>query len=116
MTMTEDLGYAAFNAYVVCALWASGEEFDNYSIDDLAAETYITMKSDVENFVRENSADLAGLDSEQVGHDFWLTRNGHGAGFWDRGLGKLGVRLTAATKHYGEQSLYVGGDGKLYLD
>jgi hypothetical protein len=21
---------------------------------------------------------------EQAGHDFWLTRNGHGAGFWDR--------------------------------
>ena len=20
----------------------------------------------------------------QAGHDFWLTRNGHGAGFWDR--------------------------------
>lgn len=20
---------------------------------------------------------------EQAGHDFWLTRNGHGAGFWD---------------------------------
>ncbi len=21
---------------------------------------------------------------EQAGHDFWLTRNGHGSGFWDR--------------------------------
>lgn len=21
---------------------------------------------------------------EQIGHDLWLTRNGHGAGFWDR--------------------------------
>lgn len=21
---------------------------------------------------------------EQAGHDFWLTRNGHGTGFWDR--------------------------------
>ena len=21
---------------------------------------------------------------EQAGHDFWLSRNGHGSGFWDR--------------------------------
>lgn len=28
----------------------------------------------------------ADLDSlwEQIGHDLWLTRNGQGAGFWDR--------------------------------
>ncbi len=23
-------------------------------------------------------------DPAQVGHDIWLTRNGHGVGFWDR--------------------------------
>lgn len=23
-------------------------------------------------------------DDERAGHDFWLTRAGHGAGFWDR--------------------------------
>jgi len=25
-----------------------------------------------------------GVDPDQAGHDLWLTRNGHGAGFWDR--------------------------------
>lgn len=29
---------------------------------------------------------LAGVTAEQCGHDFILTANGHGAGFWDRGL------------------------------
>lgn len=24
------------------------------------------------------------LDPSQLGHDLWLTRNGHGTGFWDR--------------------------------
>ena len=24
------------------------------------------------------------IDWRQVGHDLWLTRNGHGTGFWDR--------------------------------
>jgi hypothetical protein len=36
-----------------------------------------------------------------AGHDFWLTRNGHGCGFWDRGLDALGDRLTEACKPYG---------------
>jgi len=39
-------------------------------------------------FQEENAADLAAYDhpqwsaAELGGHDFWLTRNGHGAGFW----------------------------------
>lgn len=40
-------------------------------------------------------------------HDLWLTRNGHGAGFWDRDLGELGERLTAAAKAAGTRDLYV---------
>jgi len=28
---------------------------------------------------------MIGADNiSQAGHDFWLTRNGHGTGFWDR--------------------------------
>lgn len=49
-------------------------------------------------------ADLeaTGQTLEQCGHDFILTRNGHGAGFWDRGYGAAGDRLTSAAKAYGE--------------
>src|SRR5215213_9921810 len=50
----------------------------------------------------------------QAGHDFWLTRNRHGAGFWDRGLGDLSNRLSDASKVYGEVDLYVGDDGQIY--
>lgn len=28
--------------------------------------------------------DLSAFDPAQIGHDLWLTRNGHGTGFWDR--------------------------------
>jgi len=51
-----------------------------------------------EDFIRESTLDClcfysricCYLNSEegtiaQAGHDFWLTRNGHGTGFWDRG-------------------------------
>jgi hypothetical protein len=44
-----------------------------------------------------------------------LTRNGHGSGFWDRGLGKVGEQLTAACGPYGSSDLYVGDDGKVYV-
>jgi hypothetical protein len=51
----------------------------------------------------------------QTGRDLWLTRNGHGAGFWDRNLGALGDRLTEAAKQLGEQDAYLGDDGFIYL-
>lgn len=45
----------------------------------------------------------------QAGHDFWLTRNRHGAGYWDRGLGNLGKRLTESAHGYGEVCVYWHG-------
>ncbi|WP_435634332.1 hypothetical protein ACSC9U_18330 [Pseudomonas solani] len=51
---------------------------------------------------------------ECAGHDFWLTRNGHGAGYWDRGLGDLGDKLTAAAKTFGGVDLYLGDDELVY--
>ena len=42
-------------------------------------------------------------DMERAGHDFWLTRNGHGAGFWDGDWEqKIGQRATDASKRFGE--------------
>ena len=113
-----------FTAYVECALWSSTDESDesggepmdaNYTIDDIAAESLEDMRKDCQDFIEGNAADLADMDSEQAGHDFWLTRNGHGAGFWDRGLGELGERLTKASEPYGDSHLYVGDDGKIHV-
>lgn len=47
---------------------------------------------------------------EQHGHDFALTRNHHGAGFWDRGYGDMGDTLTEAAQTYGEAHLIVSAD------
>ena len=43
--------------------------------------------------------------AELAGHDFALTRNGHGAGFWDRGLGAIGDMLTSECKPYGSHNV-----------
>lgn len=116
----------AYNAYVEAALWSSTDESDesggvpldeNYSEDDLSDEAKHDMFRDVSHFVGANSGLIfrAGLDAEQVGHDFWLTRNGHGTGFWDRGLGAVGEELSKAAKAYGSSDIYVGDDGLLYV-
>lgn len=52
--------------------------------------------------------------AEGFGHDLWLTRNGHGAGFWDRGQGELGALLTKWATAEGEANLTVGDDGMIY--
>jgi len=59
---------------------------------------------------------ISGMNDEQIGHDFWLTRNGHGAGFWDRGLGDMGEKLTEIAKSFGGCNAVLGDDGSIYLE
>lgn len=111
-------------AYLECALWAGldwAEEDTNpepldasYSVADVSDEARAETAREVADFCEANAEDLAEIAPEMIGHDFYLTRNGHGAGFWDRGLGEIGDRLTSAAHAYGTSELYAGDDGKLY--
>lgn len=107
--------------YLVTALWSSNDDSDeqggdpldlNYSIEDFSEEALQAAIQDCEKFQAENGH-LYG-DNESAGHDFWLTRNHHGAGFWD-GDYEHGDELTEACKQYGEVWLYVGDDGLLHF-
>lgn len=52
---------------------------------------------------------------EQAGHDFWMTRNGHGVGFWDGDWSEpAGSRLDEITKAFPQVDLYRGDDGRIY--
>jgi len=120
MSTTTDYANHMFIGYVECALWSStledGTPMDrDYGPEDLASETLQSMRTDVLDFLEGAGSDLDAIDAEQAGHDFWLTRNRHGAGFWDRGLGDLGERLTAMAHPYGESFLYVADDGLVYV-
>lgn len=109
--------FPELDAYIECALWSSpGEEEEFMDAEDaeLAEETLAAMDADVRAFIAANAGDLLDMPPEQTGHDLWLTRNRHGAGFWDRGLGARGDRLTEAAHAMGEVNLYVGDDGKIY--
>lgn len=124
----ESVEVAVFvKGYLDCALWAStlgddiGTPMDqDYSRDDFAAETEKTLRIEATEFYNAHETAIIryceriGHDADYAGHDFWLTRNGHGAGFWDRGIGELGEHLSDASRAYGECDLYIGDDGKIY--
>lgn len=61
---------------------------------------FINEKKDAVLKKLVNSVSLYDIDYEQAGHDFWLTRCGHGSGFWNRGLGKQGDQLTELCKEF----------------
>lgn len=87
----------------------------NYSWTDLADETLAKIVADCKAFQDQNN--LTGYPLKNAGHDFWLTRNGHGCGFWENDFGtpEQCELLHAASKRFGECNLYVGDDGKLYI-
>jgi len=115
-----DNAFKAFcQGYVECALWASvdenGEPLDGvYSVDDIAEQTRWEMLEDCVGFWHDYHESIIG-NPGRAGHDFWLTRNGHGAGFWDGCWGdKVGRELTDAAHVYGSSDLYIGDDGVVY--
>lgn len=130
------------NAYIECAIWSSTVEVaetktgrfvsdeweltrtepmdSHYGADDLTPEAREQMAEDCRQFVSSNRELLSAAEdvdpiygADRAGHDFWLTRNGHGAGFWDRGLGATGDRLTEAANAYGSADLYVDDSGSV---
>lgn len=119
-------------AYITAALWSStddnGEPLD-YGRDwtDLAPETLRAMTEDCAKFQRWHAGlitdeyrknDRSGFGfsvEESAGHDFWLTRAGHGCGFWDGDWKQpAGDVLTHASQLFGNVDLYVGDDGLIY--
>ena len=110
-----------FLQYLETALWSSMDDSDipldsSYTTDDIAPETLIALRADCDAFYDANQETIDKYDAETCGHDFWLTRNGHGAGFWDGDYpNEDGDKLTAASKIYGGVNLYVGDDGLIYV-
>ena len=117
-------------AYIEAALWSStddaGEPLDNGE-HELAPETRAKMASDCAKFQAEQAEWLASdyrtesraaygcTVEESAGHDFWLTRCGHGAGFWDGDWQEpAATHLTDAAHTFGNVDLYVGDDGLIY--
>lgn len=118
--------------YLESALWSSTDESrddggdpldSNYDFHDIQRASLESLVADCVEFQKVAAELLTEAYSRdysaaRAGHDFWLTRNGHGAGFWDRdelSEGDLGDRLSEASDAFGEVNLSVYR-GRIYAD
>lgn len=97
---------------------------ENFGPEDFSDEALKRIEADCAKFYADMAAAAPAMlvkdywrdDDAQAGHDFWLTRNGHGAGFWDGDWPeKQGEALTKLSREFGSLDVYVGDDGKLYF-
>jgi hypothetical protein len=107
--------------YIACMLWCGvidDEIMDDIpDVDMIDDETLKECKADCKDFYESFGPLLkkTGVFNHQLlGHDFYLTRSGHGTGFWDRDYGPVGDELTEMAVSYGSFSLYLGDDGYLH--
>lgn len=126
-----------FRSYVGTAFWATNANPDdwepldaNFDISDLAPATIESMLADCARFydankeyihcddaplARDFEGSIAAREAAMAGHDFWLTRCGHGAGFWDGDRPEpVKAKLDAASCEFGYVDLYVGDDGQIH--
>lgn len=118
--------------YIACMLWSTsgdykGRELESLEDYSLAPATFDKCADDCRTLYINNRDDCAEAAArfschndntgyQGVGHDFWLTRNHHGAGFWDGDLPEaVGKRLTEVSHTFGELSPYLGDDKRVYL-
>ncbi len=128
---TYDDALEAFTeAYITAALWSScddTEDGDGSFLDDggyeLSDEARARMEADAKAFFDAHSQHMTTDNCkyrgcspiEYAGHDFWLTRCGHGCGFWDGDWAEpVASTLTEAAERFGNLDLYVGDDGLIH--
>lgn len=116
--------------YLAAMLWSSNDDNDTpldsaHGVEDMTAEARERAEVECraflyrvgfliteENFLgaRPDGGTLAGY----AGHDFWLTRVGHGAGFWDGDWTNVaGEWMTREAKTFGELNPFVTEDGRV---
>ena len=106
------------NDYLITALWSSTDSDcipldDNYDISDIDESVVSSSRADLQRFYDIACIYLNDTD-KNWGHDFWLTRNHHGSGFWG-GDYENGDTLSDICKEFDSVDLYVGNDGKIYI-
>ena len=104
--------------YLTAAEWADLPE-DTEAGFDFAPCAEKSALADCMGFVENNWVMIKECSPEQVGHDFWLTRNHHGAGFWDRpeiyGCQENADRLTESAHSFGSRDV-LEHNGRLIIE
>ena len=101
-------------SYLETLLWAENLE------GEFAPQTLNSLDVELQRFYKTlEETGVYGIisldhDDSSISHNFWLTRQGHGAGFWDGDFGLFGDQLTQISDAFGELYPYVGDDGLIY--
>lgn len=111
--------------YLAASIWTAldddGYNMDEYSIHDFDSKARERANKDLERFVSEcgdlleKAIETGNYTIDMIGHDYSLSRCGHGTGFWDRGLGEIGKRLSNIAHAHGDISVFAE-NGTLYFD
>lgn len=112
--------------YLITALWSStdlnGEPLDGkYTIEDFTLEALKSLVGICKTFQEKNKTllnevyDKFAYRADDAGHDFWLTQNHHGAGYFDQSpKAQVWDDLTKASHDFKEITLYPN-KGKIHL-
>jgi hypothetical protein len=104
-----DKNYSIGNV-VACDIERLSAEFDAFrEAADAAAFTVDMGETSLEELGPYSP------DGGNVEYDYILTRNHHGAGFWDGDWAEIGDELTKLARKLSEIEPYVGDDGMVYL-
>lgn len=104
-------------AYLECAVWADKPDEEDWAGAEFAPEAINNARFECTAFLKLANWAIEGWGMKELGHNFWLTRNHHGAGFWDSDSGTEAQRkeLTNISHVFRETDVFLGDDGKLYI-
>lgn len=102
-------------SYIECAIWADAPE--GAYVWGPSRDFVRAARRDCKDFLDllgNEKVDSSEWDDTQFGYDFWLTRQRHGAGFWDRGRA-AGDALSKWAKTFGSVDTYVTRRGRFAI-
>lgn len=100
----------------------NNQSFDSFSENNIDADSLIQAYNDIKTFISNVNPEFIHIaikeqGAERLGHDIWLTRNHHGAGFFDHSYDyDMEQALTKAAQELKEVNLYIGDDYMLHFD
>jgi hypothetical protein len=97
----------------------------DFDINDIDSSSVVRVRDDCESFIQKAGELLHGSnlphgepDWSLIGHNFWLSRNGHGSGFFDSEdeYGNAAQQLQDIARDFGESYAFVKMDGDIEIE
>lgn len=118
-------GLKYYSDYFEAMFWADIDdredlEYDGYlDFSSIDLDSAVKQIEDLDKFFQsaESILEWTEYTDAQAQHDFYLTRCGHGAGFWDGDhcSSEMGQVLTTMAQSFGPVDIVVSSDGVIYL-